>query len=177
MKKKILHTLWTFVKIDLLCWAVFFASVTLLTLIFYRDTPGGYRDPTPIYWVLHIIFFIAYHQIYTVNIDDKQIDLSDDVKFNIQKAIVTFFKEERIQIILMSIFAVAFEAISLTNPGPQNVIMAFLVVLVPSAAAISIPVVRTLIGLSISMFSMLLSYVLICYKKHKYWNKPKNRIN
>lgn len=172
MKKKILNELWLFAKIDLICWAIYFASVILILLIFYYDVPAGQRDYTVISWVQHIIFFIAYYIIYTRHINDEKMEIIHD-EFSIKKTVITFFKKEYLQIILMSAFSVIFEVSRLIDPGPRNIVAAIMVMFIPSAGAIDIPVVRTLVGLSISMISILISTVLINYKKHKYWNTSK----
>ena len=174
MKKRILNALWIFAKIDFLCYVMYFLSMLLLMLIFYHDVPAGQRDFTPIYWSMQGIFFFAYHLIYTRQINDKKIDLSKD-EFSIKKTIIRFFKTERLQIILMSIFSVVFEITMLTDPEPQNLIVLALAMIIPSALAITIPIVRTLIGFSISIVSMLVSYILIHYKKHHYWNTSKKQ--
>lgn len=174
MKKRILNALWIFVKIDLLCYVMYFLSMLLLTLIFYHDVPAGYRDFTPIYWSMQVIFFFAYHLIYTRQINDEKLDLSRD-EFGIKKTIISFFKTEYLQIILMSIISVVFEITMLSEPEPTNLMIAALAMLIPSALAITVPIARTLIGFSISIVSMLVSYILIHYKKHHYWNTSKKQ--
>ena len=80
--------------------------------------------------------------------------------------------------ILMAAFSVVFEISRLIDPGPRNLIAAMMVMFIPSAGAIDIPVVRVLVGFSISMFSMLVSYVIISYKKHQFWNvKKKDKLD
>ena len=172
--KKILNVLWLFVKIDLMCYVIYFLSMLLLTLIFYHDVPAGYRDFTPIYWSMQVIFFFAYHLIYTRQINDEKLDLSRD-EFGIKKTIISFFKTEYLQIILMSIISVVFEITMLSEPEPTNLMIAALAMLIPSALAITVPIARTLIGFSISIVSMLVSYILIHYKKHHYWNTSKKQ--
>jgi hypothetical protein len=169
MKKKILTALWMFTKIDLLCYVIYFPATILLALIFYEDVAPGHRDFTPVFWSMHIIFFIAYHLIYTKQIDDKRIVLSNN-EFSIKETVLNFFKTEHLQIILMSVISVVYEATMLTNPKPTNLIIEALFMFIPSAAAITIPIIRTLVGFTISMLSMLISYVIISYKKHQYWN-------
>lgn len=172
--KKILNVLWLFVKIDLMCYVIYFLSMLLLTLIFYHDVPAGYRDFTPIYWSMQVIFFFAYHLIYTRQINDEKLDLSRD-EFSIKKTIISFFKTEYLQIILMSIISVVFEITMLSEPEPTNLMIAALAMLIPSALAITVPIARTLIACSISIASMLVSYILIHYKKHHYWNTSRKR--
>ena len=65
MKKKILNELWLFAKIDIICWIIYFASYILILLIFYQDVPPGKRDYTVVSWTQHIIFFGAYHIIFS----------------------------------------------------------------------------------------------------------------
>ena len=169
MKKKILTTLWIFTKIDLLCYVIYFPATILLALIFYEDVAPGHRDFTPIFWSMHVIFFIAYHLIYTKQIADKKIELSND-EFSIKKTLLNFFKTERLQIIFMAVFAAIYEISMLVYSGPQNYGALIVLMFVPSAGAIDIPIIRTLVGFTISMFSILVSYVIISYKKHQYWN-------
>ena len=172
MKKKILNELWLFAKIDLLCWAIYFASYILILLIFYQDVPPGKRDYTVISWTQHIIFFIAYYIIYLKHMNNEKVEIANE-EFSINKAVITFFKKEHLQIILMSTFSVIFEISRLIDPGPRNLIAAMMVMFIPSAGAIDIPVVRVLVGFTLSMVSILIAYVIISYKKHKYWNTKK----
>lgn len=169
MRKKILNELWLFAKIDLLCYVIYFPATILLALIFYEDVAPGHRDFTPVFWSMHIIFFIAYHLIYTKQIDDKRIVLSND-EFSIKKTLLNFFKTEHLQIIFMAVFAAIYEISMLVYSGPQNYGALIVLMFVPSAGAIDIPIIRTLVGFTISMFSILVSYVIISYKKHQYWN-------
>jgi hypothetical protein len=75
----------------------------------------------------------------------------------------------------MSIISVVFEITMLSEPEPTNLMIAALAMLIPSALAITVPIARTLIGFSISIVSMLVSYILIHYKKHHYWNTSKKQ--
>ena len=172
MKKKILNELWLFAKIDIICWIIYFARYILILLIFYQDVPPGKRDYTVVSWTQHIIFFGAYHIIFTKHISEDRIDIPND-EFHIKHTVITFFKKEYLQMILMATFSVIFEISRLIDPGPRNLIAAMMVMFIPSAGAIDIPVVRILVGFSISMFSILISYVIISYKKHQYWNMKK----
>ena len=172
MKKKILTALWMFMKIDLLCYVIYFPATILLALIFYEDVAPGHRDFTPIFWSMHVIFFIAYHLIYTKQMEDKKIELSNE-EFSIKKTLLNFFKTERLQIIFMAVFAVIYEISMLVYSGPQNYGALIVLMFVPSAGAIEIPVIRTLVGFTISMVSILAAYVIISYKKHEYWNTKK----
>ena len=70
----------------------------------------------------------------------------------------------------MAVFAAIYEISMLVYSGPQNYGALIVLMFVPSAAAIDIPIIRTLVGFTISMFSILVSYVIISYKKHQYWN-------
>ena len=169
MKKKILNELWLFAKIDLLCYVIYFPATILLALIFYEDVAPGHRDFTPIYWSMHVIFFFAYYIIYSKHIANDKIEMSSD-EFSIKKTIINYIKTERLQVILMGIFAVTFEVSMLIYSGPANYVALVTLMFVPSAEAIEIPIIRTLVGFTISMFSILVSYVIINYKKHQYWN-------
>ena len=174
MKRNILNVLWTYTKIDLLCYAVYLASMVFLNLIFFEDVPPGYRNFDPVYWSLHIIFFIAYHLVYTSRIDDSKLEMTNE-KFCIKKTIKNFFKHEQLQIFLMILFAVLLELILLSNPAPGNLVGAALFMFIPSALAIDIPIVRTLVGFSVSMLSMIVSYVIINYKKYQYWTRSSKK--
>lgn len=167
---KIKDILWSFVKINLLCWAAFVCCSLLLVLILYHDVPPGQRDYTAIYWILHIIYFFAYHKIFTINIENEKIELHYK-DFGLRQTVVDFFREDRLQIIMLIIFSIIFEIAMIVHPGPQNLVATIFVMYIPSAGAINIPILRTVIGFTISLVSMLLSTVLIRYKKHKYWNK------
>jgi len=168
--EKIKGTLWSFVKIYLLCWAAFVCCSLLLVLILYHDVPAGQRDFRPIHWILHIIYFFSYHKIFTINIENEKINVKQQ-DFNLKQTVVNFFKEDRIQIIMLIIFSIIFEIAMIVHTGPQNLVAMIFVMYIPSAGAINIPILRTVIGFTISLASMLLSTVLIRYKKHKYWSK------
>ncbi len=168
--KKLQEMLWSFVKINLLCWAAFICCSLLLVLILYHDVPPGQRDYRPIHWILHIIYFFAYHKIFTINIENEKIH-KDQKDFNLKQTVIDFFQQDRLQIILLSVFSIIFEFAMIVHKGPQNLVATIFVMYIPSAGAISIPILRTVIGFTISLASMLLSTVLIRYKKHKYWNK------
>jgi len=92
MKKlnKIKDILWSFVKINLLCWAAFVCCSLLLVLILYHDVPPGERDYTAIHWILHIIYFFAYHKIFTINIENEKIDLHHK-DFGLKQTVVDFY--------------------------------------------------------------------------------------
>ena len=142
--------------------------------MFYQDVPPGERDYTVISWTQHIIFFIAYYVIYSKHINNEKVEMANE-EFSVKNTIITFFKKEYMQIILMSAFSVIFEISRLIDPGPRNIVATIMVMFIPSAGAIDIPVVRTLVGFIISMTSILVATVLISYKKHKYWSvKEKN---
>ena len=174
MKKKILNELWLFAKIDLLRFVIYIPSTILLALIFYEDVAPGHRDFTPIYWSMHIIFFFAYYIIYSKHIANDKIEMSSD-EFSIKETIINYIKTERLQVILMVIFAIIFEASMIIYTGSGNFVAMVMLMFVPSAGAIEIPVLRTLVGFTISMFSILASYVIINFKKHQYWNTPKTK--
>ena len=73
----------------------------------------------------------------------------------------------------MVIFAIIFEASMIIYTGSGNFVAMVMLMFVPSAGAIEIPVIRTLVGFTISMVSILAAYVIISYKKHEYWNTKK----
>lgn len=171
MKKsnQIFKVLWAFVKIDLIAWGIYVASSILIQLILYSDVPPGDRNFAPVYWCMHIIYFIAYTLIFTDKINNDKIE-NTNIGFSLKQAIMEFLHKDRIQIVFMFIFAVVYEVSCWLLDGYRNPIGLIIVMFVPSAATIDIPVIRTCVGLTISLFSMLLSNIVIKYKKNKYWN-------
>ena len=107
--------------------------------------------------------------IFTDKINNDKIE-NTKTGFSLKQAITEFLHKDRIQIVFMFIFAVVYEVSCWLFDGSRNPIGLIVIMFVPSAATIDIPVIRTCVGLTISLLSMLLSNILIKYKKSKYWN-------
>ena len=63
--------------------------------------------------------------------------------------------------------AVLYETIRSLFPDRNNLFSALLVVLFPSASVIGLPVIRTAVGVSLTLVSMLLPHILLRYGEAK----------
>lgn len=168
--KDLKTVLFHFLKVLLLCWVVYILSSQLLNILFYSDqNTGENKSMTPIFWCMHVIFFISYYLIYQRYMQ-KNDKLQSVENFDFKNTIITFIKEERLQIIVLSTWAIINECMLLVSSG-RNIILTLTLIFLPSSAAISIPIVRTLIALIITIISMSLSDLILKYKNYKFWNK------
>lgn len=165
MKKKE-HILTKLLLLGLICWVVYCGSEFLLYLILYRETVYHERDYSILFWTQHVVLSFAYHMVLPTPIPSDA--LTDS--FHPLHVIGNFFRENWKQLLLLGVGAILYEILQARFPHTNNLASAFLVLFFPSAAILHTPVIRTAIGFSISLISIILMYILIRYRRYRRQN-------
>ena len=150
-----------FLWLGIVCWWVYCTCEFLLYMILYRDVMPQDRDYTCLCWTQHIVFFIVYHILFTRKANKNTI-LSEP---HLKPTVRSFLRKNFRQILFRILIAVLFEVVQTVTDGSPNIASTCLALFIPSAGAIDVPVIRTLVGLSISLASMLASHILCRYRK------------
>ncbi len=162
MKKKE-HILTKLLLLVMICWIVYCGSEFLLYLILYRETMSHERDYSILFWTQHPVLAIAYHKVFS-----KPIHLEIPAgSFRPLHVIGNFFHENWKQMLLLGGCAILYEVFQAVFPHSDNLASAFLVLFFPSAAIFHVPIIRTAIGFSISLVSIIFVYILIRYRLYR----------
>ena len=169
--KNLKNVLLYYLKIILLCWVIYIISSQLLNILFYTDKPAdGTRLFTPIYWSMHIIFFISYFIVHKRYLD-KQDNFKPGEAFDLKKTIITFLREERLQINVLAAWAIINECMLFIPSNIKNIFATIMMFFLPSSVVIHIPIIRTLIAFSITLSIMIIADLILKYRNYVYWNK------
>lgn len=144
------------------CWLSYCASEFLMLMLFYRDTMPHLRDYSVLGWTQHLVFAVLYYLIFTKPAHRLAPGQSEG-RFRTLSAVGEFFRRDWRQILLLVGCGVLYEALQTVFPHSHNLFSALLSVPFPSASVISTPVLRTLVGVSLSLASMLLPHLLLRY--------------
>ena len=150
----------------LVCWVVYCAGEYLLLSLFYRETMPHLRDYSVLGWTQHLVFAAVYFLIFTR--PACRPDPSEPhADFHLRKLPGELFRFHWRQMLLLSGCAVLYETIQFMFPDRNNLFSALLAVLFPSASVIGSPVIRTAVGVSLTLASMLLPHILLRYGEAK----------
>lgn len=148
------------------CWISYCACEYLLHLFFYMETLPHERNYSILFWTQHAVFAVAYYLIFS-RPDRLTAPARPQDDLPPLRAVGDFFRRDWRQLLLLAGCAVLYEALQAVFPDSDDLASALLVMLFPSAAVIGVPVLRTLIGFSISLVSMLFASILAQYKTRK----------
>lgn len=148
------------------CWVVYCACEYLLLRLLFRETMPHLRDYSVLGWTQHLVFAAVYFLIFTrpaCRLDPPR----PEEGFRLWNTLGEFFRLHWRQMLLLLGCAVLYEAIRSLFPDRNNLFSALLVVLFPSASVIGSPVIRTAVGVSLTLVSMLFPHLLLRYGETK----------
>ena len=150
----------------LVCWVVYCAGEYLLLSLFYRETMPHLRDYSVLGWTQHLVFAAVYFFIFTR--PACRPDPSEPpADFHLRKIPGELFRFHWRQMLVLLGCAILYETIQFMFPDRNNLFSALLAVLFPSASVIPAPVIRTVVGVSLTLASMLLPHILLRYGEAK----------
>lgn len=137
-----------------------------MRILLYRETMPHLRDYSVLGWTQHLVFAAVYYAIFT-RPAHRHAPPPPEEGFRLWRAVGDFFRRDGRQLLLLVGCAALYEAIQAIFPDTNDLFSALLVVLFPSASVISAPVIRTLVGVSLSLISMLLPDLAVRYREQK----------
>ena len=165
MKKKE-HIIKKFLLLGFICWVIYCGSEFLLYLVLYRETLYHERDYSILFWTQHIVLAIAYQLVFPNPVRLKKADNN----FCPLYIIGDFFRRNWKQLLFLTGCGILYEVIQIAFPHSDNLASAFLVLFFPSAALFHTPIIRTVIGFTISLVSIILGHMLIHYRVYRQQN-------
>ena len=148
------------------CWVVYCACEYLLLRLLFRETMPHLRDYSVLGWTQHLVFAAVYFLIFTRPACRR--DPSEPpADFHLWKIPGEFLRLHWRQTLLLLGCAVLYETIQFMFPDRNNLFSALLVVLFPSASVIGLPVIRTAVGVSLTLVSMLFPHLLLRHGEAK----------
>ena len=151
----------------LICWIIYCGSEFLLYLLIYRGTMPHERDYSVLCGTQHAVFAFFYSRIFSAS----EVPAAP---FRFPQALLDFFRRNWQQLLLLIACAGLYEGIRAAFPDSNNLISALLLLFFPSAALCSVPFLRTVIGLSVSLFSLLLTDLGVRYGRYLREKRQKN---
>ena len=158
-----------------ICWVAYCACEFLMLRLFYRETMPHLRDYSVLGWTQHMVFAAAYFLIFT-RPACRFVTQKSAEDYHLLQTIGEFFRFHWKQMLLLLGYAVLYEMVQTLFPGRNNVFSALLAVLFPSASVIDAPVIRSIVGVSLSLISMLLPHLLLRYGEAKRQRSEKRTV-
>ena len=158
-----------------ICWVAYCACEFLMLRLFYRETMPHLRDYSVLGWTQHLVFAAVYFFIFTR--PACRPDPSEPpADFHLRKIPIEFLRFHWRQMLLLLGYAVLYETVQFMFPDRNNLFSALLAVLFPSASVIDAPVIRSVVGVSLSLISMLLPHLLLRYGEAKRQRSEKRTV-
>ena len=148
------------------CWLAYCACEYLLLSLFYRETMPHLRDYSVLGWTQHLVFAAVYFFIFTrpaCRLDPPR----PEEGFRLWNTLGELFRFHWRQMLALWGCAVLYETVRTLFSNRNNLFSALLAVLFPSASVIPAPVIRTVVGVSLTLASMLLPHILLRYGEAK----------
>lgn len=161
------HAFWRkWLDLWFVCWLAYCAGEYLLLSLFYRETMPHLRDYSVLGWTQHLVFAAVYFFIFTR--PACRPDPSEPpADFHLWKIPGELFRLHWRQMLALLGCAVLYETVRTLFPNRNNLFSSLLAVLFPSASVIPAPVIRTAVGVSLTLASMLLPHILLRYGEAK----------
>ena len=173
------NVIWGITKSGLYHFGLFLASYAFINLVIYKGDYNAPRDFTPVNYFMILLYGIANYYAYVKPYCEKQKIEVEYQSFSSANELKRYIRGEGKYLLgVYGVLAVIFELALIFGPKVKNLIATILFLIFPMGGIpkmpYNIPVLRSILGYSVTALTTLLVFVYTRYKIYKKWHEKQN---